>query len=243
MVFGLATLGERRRVSCDAVREALSARIDGERASISFKCVDAHLANCLQCRQWRVAVVDQATRLNELAIAARLRSPLDERLISRKRACSGVVRRMVFVSARWGLASVGIVIVLLTALQVLGMAAARGPAVEGHLLGESTAGSLGIGVAMIVVALRPATAAGVIGLLVTYSVVMTAYVVAGVADGTVTVTRELAHLPALVGAILALLVWRSACRPGPLPRDSVPLEPVSSGPTSGIRRSRRGSAA
>lgn len=162
-----------------------------------------------------------------------------------------VARRRVFVSARWGLALVGVVSVLLTALQVLQALSLRGAPVERHLLGESTAWSLGIGVAMIAAGIYPAAAAGLVGLLTTYSGVVAVYVVAGVADGAVSATRELAHLPALLGAVLALAVWRGARRPGPVPGDSAQLDlgaatgphEVSSMLLRKHRRSKGGSAA
>lgn len=219
------TLIRQRSTDCDVVREALSARIDGEQEPVSTKRVDAHLATCLLCRRWHADAVDASVGLSELAVAARLHWPVGDCPASRGNAWVEIARRRVFASARWGLALVGVVSVLLTALQVLEAVSLRGAPIEGHLLGESTAWSLGIGVAMIAAAIYPAAAAGLIGLLTTYSAVVAVYVVDGVADGAVTATRELAHLPALVGAVLAFAVWRGARLPDPVPGDSAQLDP------------------
>ena len=40
-------------MDCDTAREALSARIDGEREPIPAVRVDEHLAGCAPCRQWQ----------------------------------------------------------------------------------------------------------------------------------------------------------------------------------------------
>ncbi|MCB0946449.1 MAG: zf-HC2 domain-containing protein, partial [Mycobacterium sp.] len=39
-------------MDCDTAREALSARIDGEREPIPGARVDEHLAGCPACRDW-----------------------------------------------------------------------------------------------------------------------------------------------------------------------------------------------
>lgn len=39
-------------VDCEAAREALSARLDGERQHVPAARVDAHLGSCPDCRVW-----------------------------------------------------------------------------------------------------------------------------------------------------------------------------------------------
>ncbi len=46
-------------VDCDVAREALSARIDGEREPVPAPRVDEHLATCEPCREWYAAAVNQ----------------------------------------------------------------------------------------------------------------------------------------------------------------------------------------
>ncbi|HLL65257.1 MAG TPA: zf-HC2 domain-containing protein [Micromonosporaceae bacterium] len=52
-------------MQCDDVREALSARIDGEPAGVPPDRLDAHLAGCGGCRSWLVGA-EQVTRLSRL---------------------------------------------------------------------------------------------------------------------------------------------------------------------------------
>jgi predicted anti-sigma-YlaC factor YlaD len=52
-------------VRCVSVREALSAELDNEPATLGREHVDAHLAGCLSCRQWQdlAHVVTRRTRV------------------------------------------------------------------------------------------------------------------------------------------------------------------------------------
>lgn len=55
-------------MKCEPVREAISAAIDGEVATVAPPRVDAHLAGCESCRQWQEAA-HAATRLTRLGLA------------------------------------------------------------------------------------------------------------------------------------------------------------------------------
>lgn len=112
--------------------------------------------------------------------------------------------------ARWALGLVGLLSVVVTVVHAVGVGEAGGGfEVRGtHLAGESVAWSAAIGVAMIVAALRPGAAAGLASVLVAYSAMLAAYVVGDAAQGTITLLQEAVHLPVVVGAVLALLVWR-----------------------------------
>ena len=88
---------------------------------------------------------------------------------------------------------------------------------SGHLLNESTAWSVALGAVMVIAAVRPGAAAGLAGVLSVFTVVLTVYVVSDAMSGAVTVERILSHLPVLLGAVLALLVWRDTRSSGPQP--------------------------
>ncbi|MDU4703638.1 MAG: zf-HC2 domain-containing protein [Corynebacterium sp.] len=47
-------------MECEEIRAALSARLDGEQASIADEVIDAHLGACEECRAW----YERAVRLN-----------------------------------------------------------------------------------------------------------------------------------------------------------------------------------
>ncbi|WP_253947095.1 hypothetical protein [Mycolicibacterium rhodesiae] len=152
--------------------------------------------------------------------------------------------------ARWALGLVGVLGVVVTVVQAL----APGARVEmtgAHLLGESVAWSAAIGLVMIVAAVRPGAAAGLAGVLIAYSAVLAVYVVGDAATGAVTLLREVTHLPVVVGAVLALLVWRGNRAPRPSPRGTASQPPnadvdmhgSTSAPLRAHRRPRDGSAA
>ena len=60
-------------MDCDIAREALSARIDGEREPIPAVRLDEHLAGCESCRRWQAGAVEQTQLLRRLAGASACR--------------------------------------------------------------------------------------------------------------------------------------------------------------------------
>lgn len=202
-------------MDCDVAREALSARIDGEREPVPARRVDEHLADCQRCRQWYFGVRDETRRLRELA--GRPRPPVATVPVPpgpRRRRGAGVL------AWRWALGAVGMLQSVLAFLQAAGidMGAHAGeglPMTGVHLLNESTAWSLALGAAMMLTALWPAAAAGLSAVLVSFTAVLTAYVIADAASSAVTGLRALSHLPILVGTVMALMVWRRTAGPKP----------------------------
>src|SRR2546430_13340362 len=47
---------------CDVAREALSARLDGERPQVLAQQIDAHLESCRSCRAWLIGAAVQNRR-------------------------------------------------------------------------------------------------------------------------------------------------------------------------------------
>jgi predicted anti-sigma-YlaC factor YlaD len=109
----------------------------------------------------------------------------------------------------------------------------------GHLLNESTAWSVALGAVMIGAALRPVAAAGLAGVLGVFAAVLTVYVAIDAAAGAVTPVRMFTHLPVLLGAILAVMVWRAASASGPEP-DQHASQPDITLPHNASRGRRRG---
>jgi len=231
-------------VDCDVAREALSARIDGEREPVPALRVDEHLASCASCREWHVRVVEQTQQLRRLAG----RSQVSAVAQPRNRTPAGARYRAWATVAwqRWALGVVGVIQIGLAAAQGsgadVGMPAHGHEAMTGgHLLNESTAWSAALGVAMVVAALRPAAASGLAAVLVVFSLVLAGFVISDAASGAVTVARLLSHLPVLAGAILALLVWRAARPTEPEPRsDAGPVSEDLVLPKDATRGRRRG---
>jgi predicted anti-sigma-YlaC factor YlaD len=70
---------------------------------------------------------------------------------------------------------------------------------------------------MVGAALWPGAAAGLAGVLTVFVGVLSAYVVLDALSGAVTTVRMLTHLPVVIGAVLAIMVWRRSSSPRPTP--------------------------
>lgn len=203
-------------MDCTIAREALSARIDGEREPVPAARVDEHLGTCSQCREWYEDAVKQTQLLRRLAgrsqVAAVPPQRAQEQLPS---------RRLLSVSwQRWALGGVGMIQLGVALAQGLGAHVGMpNSEMGGHLLNESTAWSAALGVVMLAVAFRPVAAAGLAWVLAAFAGILAVYEITdAIADG-VTGERIVSHLPVLAGAVLAWLVWR---RDRPAEREPVP---------------------
>ncbi len=200
---------------CEVAREALSARIDGEREPVPAARVDEHLQECAECRTWRDQVAAQADVLQRLARQSPVAAVADT---SARRPPRPVGWRH---WQRWALLAVGVAQCALGAAQAFGVGLGLHQGHQGgggHLFNESTAWSLALGAVMIAAAWRPAIAAGLAGVLAAFAIVLAVYLVADGLSGDVTSARMLSHLPVLLGAVLAMLVWREEAAPPPAPQ-------------------------
>ncbi len=119
---------------------------------------------------------------------------------------------------RWGLIGVGVFQVAIAAAQISGIdfgmvsAHMHGAMSGEHLMHESTAWLLALGLAMIAAGIWPITAIGVAAITGVYSVALLSYVAVDAFDGEVTATRIASHVPLLLGLVFALLVARERAR-------------------------------
>ncbi|MCV7258009.1 DUF2275 domain-containing protein [Mycobacterium shimoidei] len=202
---------------CEVVREALSARLDGERPQVSTQRVDAHLGSCSDCRAWLIGVAAQTRWLSTAEVAQ------GPDLVEKILATAGVasvapsrrwLRDLVFDYRRVGLIVVGVVQVALALAQIVGVDFGlvshhgHGTATGAHLLHESTAWFLALGVAMIAAGIWTTAAVGVAAIAGAFGLVLIGYVAADAYSGQVTAVRIASHLPVLVGMVFAVLVAR-----------------------------------
>lgn len=228
-----------RDMDCEVAREALSARLDGEREPVPSVRVDEHLGECAACREWFDQVAEQARLLRRLAQSRPAITPLAplrvDRVPPRRRSWAAW--------QRWALLGVGVAQLALAVYQALGLSVglAHHYASDSgnHLLNESTSWSIALGVVMIAAGVWPRAAAGLAAVLTAFVGVLAVYVLADALAGTVTVTRILTHLPVMVGAVLAILVWRHGDTPAPKPA-SAAAEPEIVLPQNASRGRRRG---
>ncbi len=234
-----SVLRDYRVVDCEVAREALSARLDGEREPVPSARVDEHLGECAACREWFDQVASEAHSLRRLVQSRPVIAPLAPLEIGRV----SPRRRSWMTWQRWALLCVGIAQIVLATVQGVGLNVGlthdHGMSSGGHLLNESTSWSIALGVAMVVAALRPGAAAGLAGVLTVFVGVLTVYVVVDALSGAVTTARMLTHLPVVIGAVLAIIVWRSSSAPRPTP-DGVAAESDIVLPQNASRGRRRG---
>jgi predicted anti-sigma-YlaC factor YlaD len=198
---------------CDRYREAISARIDGEDPGLPTEDIDAHLAECPECRSWASAAASPALTAVaspgdpvaiDPALLARLMRPAPAPEAARSGLISTVEWRMVLA---------------LIALTQIALAWPGGFLDDGHasihLAHELTAWDMGLAAGFLVVAWRPARAWGMLPLV---AVLVAAMVVTSGFDllsGHALLGREAVHALALAG--LGCL-WALARR---VPRPSV----------------------
>jgi RNA polymerase sigma-70 factor, ECF subfamily len=234
---------------CDVAREALSARLDGERPQVLAQQVDAHLESCGRCRSWLIGAAVQTRRLASFEPG---KGPdlVDKIMASVSEGSAAPhprwMRGLRSHYRRWGLIAVGVFQVAIAAAQISGInfgmvsAHVHGAMSGEHLLHESTAWLLALGAAMIAAGIWPVTAIGVAAIAGAYSVALVGYVAADALSGQVTAARVASHVPVLLGLVFALLVARE--RTGtrrPRAADSDPDIPAAQ-PTGGSPARRRG---
>jgi predicted anti-sigma-YlaC factor YlaD len=200
--------------SCRSVREALSAAYDAETSLLATATVDRHLGGCPACRRFEAALGPDARRLRLSGAAvpdltdAIVTAVAEERLLAPDRrhrdlrvlvAVAGLVQLAIAVPALFGLV-----------------------AGEQHLLRETGALQLAVGVGLVFAAWQPRRAAGVLPV-ATVVVVATALGAAyDVAAGVATVVGELSHLAEVVGLLALWALSRRSDRPvGGGPTDRV----------------------
>ncbi len=202
---------------CDVAREALSARLDGERPQVLAQQVDAHLESCRTCRDWLIGAAVQTRRFASIEpgqgpdLVDKILASVGEGNADRRDRWMRALRSRY---RRWGLIGVGVFQVAIAAAQISGIdfgmvsAHMHGAMSGEHLMHESTAWLLALGLAMIAAGIWPVTAIGVAAITGVYSVALLGYVIVDALNDEVTAARIASHMPLLLGLAFALLVAR-----------------------------------
>lgn len=187
--------------------------------------VDAHLESCGRCRSWLIGAAVQSRRLASVTpgngpdLVDKIMASIGEQSSGRHRW----MRTLRSHYRRWGLIAVGAFQVAIAAAQIggidFGMVSSHmhGAMSGEHLMHESTAWLLALGLAMIAAGVWPITAVGVAAITGVYCVALLGYVIVDAFAGEVTATRVASHMPLLLGLAFALLVARErggSRRPG-----------------------------
>ncbi len=203
---------------CEVAREALSARLDGERPQVLAQQIDAHLQSCRRCRTWLIGAAAQTRRF--ATVDAGQGPDLAGKIMATAGMASTPPHRRWLPPRpsghwRWALIAVGVFQVAIAAAQISGIDFGimphhgHGAMMTGaHLLHESTAWLLALGLAMIAAGIWTGAAIGVAAIAGAYSLALVGYVTVDAWNGAVTAARIASHVPVLAGLVFALLVAR-----------------------------------
>jgi predicted anti-sigma-YlaC factor YlaD len=182
---------------CEVIREALSARLDGEVAEVDQPAVDQHLAGCPGCARWAadLGALHRATRVREAEPVPDLTAAI------LAAAPAAPVRRPVSV-ARWALLAVALTqLVLAAPALVLG----EGSGATVHVARELGSFDVALSIGLLLAAWQPARAWGLFPVVAALALVLGGTAVLDVVRGTATSLGESHHALDLAG--VACLWW------------------------------------
>jgi len=183
---------------CAQVQEAISALADGEDPGLDPSLVEAHIATCPSCRSQREFIHGlRRSKLRE----AETQDDLAPAVVRSARMLDGV---WTWTFPRGVLAICAVVIALTSFGDLLG-----GSEIDGHDARHLGAFSLAYVIALGVVVVRPARARTVLPISVVVTAALLITAVIDVADGAVSLSRELSHTPEIISLIA---VWALACQ-------------------------------
>jgi predicted anti-sigma-YlaC factor YlaD len=184
--------------------EALSAMADGEEPPLDHALVDAHVRRCADCRSFR-SELEPSTATAPQSVTAGAATTAEDLATMLRRQAARLDRQRHPGILRYLLALLGAQIVVF-AVPAL---ATGGPSGAHHDVRHIGAFAAAYGMGLVAVALRPARARTMlaVGQVLVLALVVSAIV--DVADGSVSLLAELAHLPELASVlVLWLLVDR-----------------------------------
>jgi predicted anti-sigma-YlaC factor YlaD len=196
--------------SCPTVREALSARLDGEPLGLPADALDQHLAGCAACAGWADAATTVTRRVRLGAapdvpdLTAAVLTALPRELPG---AAAAARARVADAALRVALLAVAVAQAGLAWPALLSGTASMSAPV--HVAHETGAWNLAVAAAFLAVAAAPRLAAGGLPFLATFAALLVPVTVADLAAGHVHADRAVAHLLLVTGVVLvATVAWR-----------------------------------
>lgn len=198
---------------CSDIREAVSARLDGEDSGLPPADIDAHLATCADCRTWVVG----AEALGRAAERAPTDHPaLDPALLAALTAPPDRARTGLLGTGEWRVV-LGLIAVAQVVVAWPGVLLHDGHA-SVHLAHELTAWDMGLAVGFLVAALLPARAWGMLPLAAVLVACMAGTSAADTLSGHALLGRELVHLLEVAGLGVLWVLSRRMPRPAVIVR-------------------------
>ncbi|MEI7618626.1 MAG: zf-HC2 domain-containing protein [Actinomycetota bacterium] len=183
-------------MQCDLWEEAISARADGEPNTIDPRLLEAHLSGCLSCRTF-AENVHVLRRSASIDLAASV-PDLSAHVVKIARAND---RGSVWWVLRLGLAVVSAqILVFSVPALLLGHSQGSDEHSARHLGSFAVAYAIGL----LVVALRPAKARGMLPLTASLAGCLAVTAIIDIAEGRVPALTEFRHIPEVIGLVL---VW------------------------------------
>lgn len=196
-------------MTCDEVRSALSARLDGEEPRVPARTLDDHLIECAACAGW-LARAEQVTRLVRVqpaevpdltasVLAAVAADPVASGA-SRRRAAHArrqILRVAVAVAA---VAQLAIALPILLA------------GVEPHTSREMASFDIALAVGFALAAWRPERARAFVPVAFVLAACLAATSALDIANSTTALAHEVSHLAAVVQAVLLWALGRASKR-------------------------------
>ncbi len=186
---------------CDAVREILSAELDGEASGVEVASARHHLGSCEGCRTWSVAVerLQRRVRVREADVVPDLASLILERSHPPRPGRGEWVR-------------LSLVVVALTQLVIaLPDLFASSAAESVHDSRHVGAMAVALALGLLYTAHRPTRAYGILPVVAALAVTMLGAATVDVARGSAVLLSESVHLLEAIGFVL---VWMLAGMPG-----------------------------
>ena len=188
---------------CEVIREALSARLDGETSELTDHAVDVHLGTCPACTAWaeELAVLHRMVRVREAEPVPDITVAILGAVPSAAAPRRAVGAPPISV-ARWAL-----FVVALTQLVLAGPAVllGEGTGATVHVARELGAFDVALAVGLLLAAWQPARAWGLLPVVAALGFVLGGTAVLDVVRGTATSIGEVHHLLDLAG--VAFLWW------------------------------------
>jgi predicted anti-sigma-YlaC factor YlaD len=221
-------------MECDRVREAISARIDGEDPGVPDSAIEAHLATCAACRDWqqRAHAMTRRARLGgrflEQDLTARVLAAIPPEPARRQPARRLGAAWGGAMALRAGLAAVAIAQLAITIpLLLLGHDHDAGL----HAAHELGSFDLALAIAFAVGAIRPALSAGLAWPCAIAAAGLAGTAIADLIGGQTFGADEAQHLVAVAGAVLLCWQARTVNRPAePVLAARAPGPPGQPGP-------------
>lgn len=188
--------------SCDTAQDIMSARLDHEATAAEERMLDAHLPGCADCTRalQRVERLDRQLRVRVAEPVPDLR----QAILSRARPAS-------LGHAGWRRPALGWVGVLLVAQNAVALFAGELNGVETHLARHLGAFGVALGIGLLLVAVRPSRAYGILPFVSALIVTMLAGAAFDVVENGRNAAAEATHLTEIAGLVL---VWMIAGSPG-----------------------------